>query len=420
MYLFVSISGFSQGLKRLHVGDKVPNVLLKEMVNYKSNSANLNEFLDKPLIIDMWFAECGSCIDAMPFLDTLQKEYKGKLNVVLSTFQSKEKAQKAFEITRVLENLKFTQTVSDSILIKLFPARLFPHQIWIDKNRTVIAITRGEYTNRQNIEKFIRGEKVDFPEKQDMMDHLMANGQEPLISYLYGSDKNKIFRYSYLSSYRSGFSALSRPNQVDTSAQTIRHTLINTWFPSLYVMAYRGEPDLRDFNLYTDFIRKDTLSIPSVPDFKNFTNIFCYDIIFHSSFKSRISEYMIADLDNAFNLKSHTEKRLITCYIIRPIGNKKKYLEPLFPTKKAEFQNQGMIKNIRIICNKYIPAFVRERFTSHTDKPVYFENLSKGTWNFEFVWNPNDVEGMSKELKKYDLEIVLEQRPRDVIVLENR
>lgn len=417
--LFACISTFSQNLKRLHVGDQVPNVVLKELLNYKKGAADLNEFMDKPLIIDMWFAECGSCIDAMPKLDSLQKEYKGKLNVLLSTFQPKEKATKTFAEVRKLENLKFTQVVSDSTLLSLFPARLFPHQIWINKNRTVVAITVGDSTNRKNVEKFIRGEKINFKEKIDNMDYLMARGEEPLISYLYGRDRDKILTYSYLSRYRPDFSSGST-NEVDTASKTTRFIIRNLPLYELYAAAYQANPIPVHFNWHTDLIRYDTLPMSSEEDYINFTNIFCYDGIFSSADKEKISEYMISDLDRAFNLKSHKEKRMVECYIISPIGKDSRYLTPLRPDKRSEFQNKSLVANKKVTVNKFFPRFLEDIFQTYPIKPVYFEKLSKGNWNFEFVWKPDDLKSMNDELKKFDLQISLEKREREVIVLENR
>lgn len=416
--LLIALQGFSQNLKRLHVGDQVPNVFLKELLNYKKGAADLNEFMDKPLIIDMWFAECGSCIDAMPKLDSLQKEYQGKLNVLLSTFQPKEKAIKTFAEVRKLENLKFTQVVSDSTLLSLFPARLFPHQIWIDKNRTVVAITVGDSTNRKNVEKFIRGEKINFKEKIDNMDYLMARGEEPLISYLYGRDRNKILNYSYLSRYRPDFSSGSGW-EVDTVSKTIRFNLRNMWFAELYAIAYTcGLPE--DFNWHTDLIRNDTTSLSNEPDFKNFSNIFCFDVICLNIDKANVSKYMVSQLDQAFNLKSHREERELECYIIRPIGTDSRYLTPLRPDKRSEFQNKSLVANKKVIVNKFFPRTLQETFQQYPIKPIYFENLSKGNWSFEFVWKPDDLKSMNEELKKFDLQISLEKRDREIIVLENR
>ncbi len=416
--MWIALQGFSQNLKRLHIGDQVPNVFLKELLNYKKGAADLNEFMDKPLIIDMWFAECGSCIDAMPKLDSLQKEYKGKLNVLLSTFQPKEKAIKTFAEVRKLENLKFTQVVSDSTLLSLFPARLFPHQIWIDKNRTVVAITVGDSTNQKNVEKFIRGEKINFKEKIDNMDYLMARGEEPLISYLYGRDRDKILNYAYLSRYRPDFSS-GGGWEVDTASKTIRFNLRNMWFAELYAVAYTcGLPE--DFNWHTDLIRNDTISLSNEPDFKSFSNIFCFDVICPNIDKAKVSEYMVNQLDQSFNLKSHREERELECYIITPIGIGNRYLTPVRPDKRSEFQNQTFVANEKITVNKFFPRSLKQVFQQYPIKPIYFENLSKGNWSFEFVWKPDDVKSMNEELKKFDLQISLEKRDREVIILENR
>ncbi len=166
LIIFVSVSN-AQQIKPLTVGDKLPDVVFKTMLNHKAPSGKLSDFKGKAMIIDMWFRQCGSCVDAMPHLDSVQKAYKDNLQVLLVTWQTKKEIEAFWKERLPVQGLKFTQVVEDTVMKALFPAVGYPHQIWIDKNGIVKSINDGRQTTKENIKSLIVGNTVKIGIKKD-------------------------------------------------------------------------------------------------------------------------------------------------------------------------------------------------------------------------------------------------------------
>lgn len=69
------------------IGQSLPEFNLKDMNGNPVNSKNL---LGKPMVVNLWFTTCGPCIEEMPDLNKLRKEYKDSDVVFVAiTFDTK-------------------------------------------------------------------------------------------------------------------------------------------------------------------------------------------------------------------------------------------------------------------------------------------------------------------------------------------
>lgn len=421
MYLIalcLPVTLFGQNLKPLTIGDKVPDVYLSHILNYEKSSGNLSEFMDKPLIIDFWFSECATCIEAMPHLDSLQKEYSEELNIILSTHQNERKIADFFENHSIGKKHKFINVVDDTTLRQLFPATGFPHQVWIDNDSVVIAITDGQSTTHENIEKILTGIPLNIAVKQDEMDPNVRNGANPLITY-FDQQKSSILQYSFLGEYRQGFTGGAR-RETDTLNNITRLNIRNVDFLKLYDYAYHPPMGTAALHRSTRMAREDTNPIQTEADFVAKSNIFCYDIIYqgHLDLKKQ-SEIMIHDLDTYFNVKSVQEKKVMPCYIMKEVGSRRAYQEALHTDQNAFTENEKMVNGKNWIVNKGIIRFFLRDVNLYVDKPFIFEGDDSKNINFIVTWNPDDLASMNQQLQRFDLEIVIEEREREVIVLRN-
>lgn len=115
--------------KPLQVGDTVPDVR-----NYKSKSASLSDFKDKLLILDFWATWCSPCVYMIPRMDSLQKQFEGKVQFLAVTAES-EKTVAAFRAKyekRKGKRIAHPEVVSDTVLRTLFNHTALPHYVWID------------------------------------------------------------------------------------------------------------------------------------------------------------------------------------------------------------------------------------------------------------------------------------------------
>ena len=166
-------------LKPLTIGDTVPDITISKIINYKTTSAKLSDFKGKLVILDFWAVWCSGCIQGMPKLDSLQKEFKNKLQVILindegerSTLENEKKTKAFFDNLEIKSNGSFTLPSSlkriDS-LEKLFPHIFIPHYVWVGPKGKVIAITNSQEINRENIKAVSDGSPEKMPLKADRL-----------------------------------------------------------------------------------------------------------------------------------------------------------------------------------------------------------------------------------------------------------
>ena len=411
---------YAQTIKPLKIGDKVPDIYFAKMLNHTDTSGKLSDFKGKAIIIDMWFKECVACISAMPHLDSIQNEFKNDLKIMLVTWQKHEEIEKFWQRNLDVNKFKFTQVVEDIVTRKFFPAVSFPHQIWIDKTGTVVAITDGRSATLENINKLISGNDIGTKEKKDELDAKISWGREPLINIRYEENKSKILNYSYFSSYRNELNG-SITHEIDTLNRLVRMKFSNLDYITLYDAAYKSDITVGSFNRATRLIRKDHKSLPLKLDFKEFTTSFCYDLIYKDSTKTvrHFGKRMIADLDNYFNVKSHEELRNIPCYVIRPNGKGTRYRQIIDLDGKKHLYNISLKTNKILSASKQLPSWIEYQINSYSKIPILFEFDDEKNLNFEVKWNLDDLEQMNKEFAKYDLKIEKAIRKRKVIILED-
>nr|WP_199158665.1 TlpA family protein disulfide reductase [Pedobacter sp. ASV2] len=407
----------AQTIMPLKIGDKVPDIYFAKMLNHISTSGKLSDFKGKAIIIDMWFHSCIPCIGGMPYMDSLQKEFKNDLQVLPVTWESQADIEEFWKKNVMVNKIKFTQVVEDSITRKLFPAVSFPHQIWIDKSGTVVAITDSKNSTRENIKKLIENDKINVPEKREEMDGKIRWGIEPLMNIRYEENKSNLLFYSYFSKYRKELNG-SASYQKDTVNNLIRWKFSNYGLLNLYHNAYANTTGV-PFNLATRVIRRDHKTLKSRPDFKTHTDIFCYDVMYKDTTLNSFGKFMIPDLDRFFGLKSREVKKKIMCYVISPNGKGSRYRQTIDPDGKRHFYNLTLQKNTLLSVSKMWPSHLNTILTQFTPLPLLFEMGTDKLINFEVVWNLDDLKKMNTELTKFDLQIEKKKRRQKVIILED-
>src|SRR5689334_22916562 len=95
LLLVVSTILYGQEFKdELKVGDRLPVVELKNMVNYPSKTLKFSDHKPKLTILDFWGTGCGGCVVAWPKMLALQKEFGQDLQVILVNPFEDEKTNK--------------------------------------------------------------------------------------------------------------------------------------------------------------------------------------------------------------------------------------------------------------------------------------------------------------------------------------
>ncbi|MEJ7780659.1 MAG: redoxin family protein [Daejeonella sp.] len=176
--LCLFLSGIPSTIKAqvtaLKIGGKVPDVTISNIHNYKSSTAKLSDFKGKVLILDFWATWCAACLKKFPLLDSLQAEYKEKLQVLLvndmNTGDADGKIHNLFEKKKKLSGRGYAlpYVIRDNQLMSLFPHKLLPHYVWIGGDGRVRAMTSSAELTRENIIRMLNEQPTDLALKNDL------------------------------------------------------------------------------------------------------------------------------------------------------------------------------------------------------------------------------------------------------------
>jgi thiol-disulfide isomerase/thioredoxin len=168
---FPSFGQTNNPVKYLKVGDKMPDLLIPNVLNSKQRAIDLAKMRGKVVLIDFWNTYCSSCIDGFSELDSLQNVYPSKLQILLVNAggDSKRAVDIVIKRTKLWSNNGFNLPIifPDADVRPYFKFLSVPHTIWINGEGTIIAITGKAEVTPQNILFAIAGKKLNLKEKTD-------------------------------------------------------------------------------------------------------------------------------------------------------------------------------------------------------------------------------------------------------------
>jgi len=230
--LFLRVSGQTPvakppvlpSIKPVKIGQRIPEVVLTKLHNYKSSTMNLADFETKLIIIDFWATWCIPCVAMIPKIDSLQKEFKHDVQFISVSYQTEN------EITTFMDKLEKQHNVhyaipystDDNLLRFMFPHKSLPHYVWISANGTVKAITGAEEITSANIDKAMDDQPLLLTEKKDFM--VPYDYNKPLLVDGNGGDGSQFIYHSILTNYIPGLKAnmhLERADSIHVNSLTL-------------------------------------------------------------------------------------------------------------------------------------------------------------------------------------------------------
>ena len=238
-YLFLVVNLHAQ-TKKLAVGDTLPELVLKDVLNYSKPELRLSGLRGKYLILDFWNHNCHYCLASFKNLDSLQKQFAGTLQIVLVNKEDKAFTEKFFKTKKQIHPPNVPLATGGAGLIDLFPKEGYPYSVWVDKQGIIRQMTLAHNITTNRLRDFVS----DKPLQLNNATRKIFYG--PLFNYKSDSLENKIGYFScitrYIDDLNIGFAELSRYNhslaQISSSAASI---------VELYKKAYR-EGDRYNFN----------------------------------------------------------------------------------------------------------------------------------------------------------------------------
>jgi thiol-disulfide isomerase/thioredoxin len=304
-----------QKVKPLTIGDIVPDITITNVYNYPASTIHLSDLKGKLVILDFWSTWCGSCIEAIPEMENLQKEFGDKIQIILvnvfphddpnkvKSFFQKRKGRTGLEVDLPYSLLQLS-------LRGYFPFKFIPHYVWINKKGKIIATTSRNEMTSINVSNALRGIVSGIHNKIDLLDFsgdipLLVNGNG-------GNDSDFIYR-SLFTKYIEGAGSTENVFK-DNNGKIIRYYMLNNPPIMLLETAYPFKLNCSHNRIINESNNK-SIFLPAKPS-DVYKNSFCYEIIIPPSPSNEFQHYMQEDLKRYLGVKVTSELRKMNCLVL--------------------------------------------------------------------------------------------------------
>jgi len=324
--LTLSVNGQTSIAQTIKIGDRLPDFEFQNLLNGSDKTEKAaGLYKDGLLIINFWATWCVPCVREMPYLDSIQAQNKGKLHIVCVTVQTEWAVQNYLNANKGISHLEFSY--SDKQLDKLFPHSGIPHNVWVDKNGYVKAITADDQITDQNISRFLRGQTNLYEKKDQSFDFekpLVVSDTEFAFRSVFTKIKNEI-----------GTGGIWLPN---SNMQNTRFVGWNIPKTNFIWAAYMHTVFSEKFYNLIELHAKDTSSYYS-PRHGNHAewadsaktnqfnkwqqkNLYCYELSFRSKVNlDSLYSIMAKEIDLLFNISAKIENRKTACWVITRLNS---------------------------------------------------------------------------------------------------
>lgn len=429
LLLFTPLLSLSQQIDIIHpldTGQKMPDVVLSNVINYSKDYIRLSDLKGKLVIIDLWGTGCTACIESFPHIEQLQKEFINKLQIIMVNEESEDSIKRFFSLHPKIKLPKVPFVTGDSILSLYFPHRTVPEHIWIDANGIIRAITDSNNATPQNIQKVLNGQHIAFRIKKDVFGF---NGSMPIIAQNNEPFLNKMKYSSTLLSHIDGIGGYSSLREKGFDYPY--HIQYNDMSAKqLFIFAFE-ENGKYDFwgaknSVILDVKDKYKFERPADPQKYNgwVTRYnYCYDLWVPPKQSYRIYDIMKNDLENYFNAYGKIEKRKVECLVlVRTTQDDKLHSKggkPEFTFRKVPHDSLAYYHNLpfeRFETRLHLLLNNQRLRTPFVDATGYIGKvdiaLPASLFDREF-----DMILLKKSLMKYGLDLKKEERVRNVLVI---
>lgn len=303
--------------KPLSIGDNIPDELWNlplQVVNHPEGkkTITLADYKGKLIILDFWSTWCGACIAALPRLHELEKDFKDDIIILPITDQAANDINAFLKKNKLLSPLNLYSATDDKIYKRYFPYTMLPHEIWINKDRVVHAITHSSDVTKENILSALKGNTNSIQQKKD---NLTYDRTLPLLLEDNGADEDFFLNRSIITPGIKGIPSFISQPKVNETNGTFRVSATNVSIKSIYSLAFK---ELR--TLPRNQIKLEIDETVSISENRFLKDTYCYEWIAPISALKHLPQKIQTDLNYFFGINGRIEKRSTKCYAIKIIG----------------------------------------------------------------------------------------------------
>jgi thiol-disulfide isomerase/thioredoxin len=382
------------------------------LFNYPKEKLALSELKGKFVIVDFWGTFCLPCIAAFPKLETWQKQFGDSFQILLVATDGYQKTKQFYE-TRKKANKPMTLpcTINRS-MAKYFQVKEVSTYVWIDDKGYIKAITDESQLTEKNIADFINRKEIVVREKEKRVN---IDYKKPLIEIAKEIDSNSVVFGSVLTRYVKGLSSV-----INYSRKGINRNRIlahNMGIRNLYQVAY-GDDSIGSVPLARTVIESahpEKLARPQNVDFETWKvdNTYCYEISVPEAKRDSIWKMIRDDLQQLFGYNAYLENRVQKCLVLKA-DKSFRYLADTMVTPVISISAGG----ITMINQPF--SRVVDNISHFLQYEIFFDETGlSGKVAITIQAQMNDVDEVNRELKKYGLSLLYEDRHVPMLVIKD-
>ncbi len=403
----------------IYTGETWPDLQFKEVLNHHKPTLKFSDFPGKFFIIDLWAHSCAPCIEAFPHLDSLQAQFKDRLQIIMINPESKDSTVRYFQrMKKIYVPKNIPMVTGEKALMKKLNDLGY---LWLDSSRVLRYAGNRNNTTEANIKKFLSKIPLTFKQNRAVPD---LNIDVPLIAEGEGRWMDSINFYSYLFHHDFHMSSLrsSIPGQ---NGPPNRLCIPNLRVLSLYQAAFnRGswEP----YKVMPTEVRVKDSSLFFEPTGEKsdenwqINHQYTYDVKVPMSRADDIYKVMQRDLTLHFGLKAEVQILEKDCWVLEPLDNR------LFISTNGEaYSSTGRPKKDSTHRFKHWPSdllwlTLKQYFLHFSPLPLVNQLSYSGPMNFEIHKNvliSGDMERFKETLRKNGMAIRKTRAKMPVLVI---
>jgi thiol-disulfide isomerase/thioredoxin len=384
------------------IGEKVPNLLFSKIVNDRYKNIPLKDIKAPLIILDFWNLNCSSCIDALPELGQIQKEFGSQLKILGVAPDNAIKVADFIKNNKKGKKANLPSVTEDKTLDKWFRHWAISHEVWI-YNGVVVALTGPHDVISENVKLILSGKQNHWPVKDDYT-AFNLNTQ----SLVPGGSINNVKFYSIVTPVITNKHAVmgefNHPVIRDSANHTVRFLLFNKEILKSYKIIWSdlGKPidnvqlNVKDLNLKYGFCYETLL-----PDYGQADTT-----IYHTVLK---------DLDKMFGLKTEWKVVKTKCRVLYRADT----TNNLMKTKGGDPNDNSTVGNLHkfrnVSINQILPFLNHDGAATKT-----IDETGYGYYRVDLDLDINptiDLLNINQQLAKYGLGLKEEQRDLDTFIL---
>lgn len=413
MLLAASAKPLIAQISALRIGDNMPNIEMGKLLNDSTRRINIKDFKGKLIILDFWNIHCAVCISDMPKLDSLQKVFGDKLQIISLTTNSGLQVNRLFSRIR-MPKPHFPFIIEDSVFNLLFPHQGDPLHVWISEEGKVVGITNDFNTNASNLNEYFSGKMPLLTRRWDYG----INNEQPLLSEANASILNYASRYSVLFKSMEEITSSNMIRLSDTSIQVINGTLLQ-----LYKVAYKEKLYDSSVNIFDmpvedrvilNIKNKKPFIIPGTEEELGvwaLKNKYSYESKTKAGIGKSSYDLMQEELSNFFPYIASVEKRCVQGYALRRLST--------YPSSQIFIDKKG---KSRLTNEKPLNHLTSVLNTLFSRNKIYFIDRTGLTENFSIYINSQtkSIGSLNNDLKQYGLVLLPEQFDISFLIIKDK